>query len=132
MRMWSKGLGRTELEMDFRSYSVSEDPERGDVLISGTITDPVNWEFRITMTPQDVAGLMKVALSYCMLKLILKNAYRYFVYLFSRKKHLPDNSVDMVKRVDRAYEQMMSQTRSKPKVGSRTRPKRQSSQTASA
>ena len=67
MKLWSKGLGRTELKMDFRTYQVTQAPDSSNVFISGNITDPVNWEFRITMTPEDVAGLIKIAMSVSMI-----------------------------------------------------------------
>ena len=112
MKLWSRGLGTTELKMDFRYYKITKDPDSGNVLVSGTITDPVNWEFRITMEPEDIPGFMKVFFNISLLKLALKNAYRYVGYLFTRKKYAGSGDVDIEEKVNIAYEQMMRRSRS--------------------
>jgi hypothetical protein len=59
MRLWSRGLGRQELKMDFMRYAISK--EGHEVVISGRITDPVNWDFWIRFAEDDVPGLVRVA-----------------------------------------------------------------------
>ncbi|MBI2168422.1 MAG: hypothetical protein HYU28_02820 [Actinobacteria bacterium] len=61
MKIKSRGLGRKELVMDFRRYEISR--EGDDVVVSGTITEPVNWDFAIRMSPQDIPGMVRVAVS---------------------------------------------------------------------
>ncbi len=121
MKMWSRGLGRTEIHMDFRCYEVSKDPNNNDVWVSGSITEPVNWEFRITITPEDIPGIIKLAFSFTMLKLLIKNAYRYVEYLFNKKKYLQREDGDVVEKVSEAYHMMMNR---KGERTERSRPKR--------
>lgn len=59
MRLQSRGLGRKELVMDFREYEVIRDGR--EVIIQGTIREPVRWDFSIRMCEDDLAGLVKVA-----------------------------------------------------------------------
>jgi len=111
MRLWSRGLGTTELKMDFRYYKITKDPDNNNVLVSVTITDPVNWEFRITMGPEDTPGFMKIFFNFCVIELAIKNAYRYVAYLFNRKKYSEASGEDIEERVNTAYEQMMRRSR---------------------
>ena len=57
--MQSRGLGRKELVMDFREYEVVR--EGDEVVIRGSIREPVRWDFSIRMCQDDLAGLAKVA-----------------------------------------------------------------------
>ena len=66
MKVWSKGLGKTELLADCRYYEVAKDPESENVFIIGNITNPVNWEFRAILEPEDVPGFMKLVFNGCM------------------------------------------------------------------
>jgi hypothetical protein len=120
MKMWSRGLGRTELKMDCRYYTVKNDPVGENVYIIGKITDPVNWEFRVTLEPEDIPGLVKMFMNYCVIKLTFKNLYKYFIYLFNRSKYVKAAGADLEAKVDAAYSQMMT-TRQPP---SRGRPRR--------
>lgn len=78
MRLRSRGLGRKELVMDFREYDVVR--EGNEILIVGTIRDPVNWEFSIRMCEDDIAGVARIAARRSMLSLVLRS-------LFKLKKH---------------------------------------------
>lgn len=69
MRLRSKGLGRKELVLDFREYVIA--PDGDDVMISGTITDPVTWDFTIRVERDDIPGMLRVALSRRVLALAL-------------------------------------------------------------
>jgi len=64
--------------MDFREYEVVR--EGVELVVVGTIRDPVNWDFTIRMCEDDVAGLTHLALRPAMLKTLLRS-------LFKRKKH---------------------------------------------
>ena len=87
MKMWSRGLGRTELDMNPIYCKIKKDPNSDNLYVYGQITEPVNWEFRGVITPEDIPGIFKLALSYGVIKLVLKNLYRYVIYLFTRKKY---------------------------------------------
>jgi len=50
MRLRSRGLGRKELVMDFREYETIR--EGDEVVVVGTIRDPVNWDFSIRFCRQ--------------------------------------------------------------------------------
>ena len=106
MKMWSRGLGKTELKMDFRYYQVKKDSETGDVIIFGKITDPVNWEFKITLEPNDIAGFMKVFFHSCVMELSLKNSLKFIEYLKNKQKYTL--SQDLENTVNNAYVQMTS------------------------
>ena len=56
MRLKSKGLGRKELVMDFREYTVVR--EGDELVVVGTIRDPINWDFTIRMCEDDLAGML--------------------------------------------------------------------------
>lgn len=111
MKLWSRGLGSTEITMDFRSYTVAKDPETGNVIIVGNMKEPVNWEFRITMEPDDIPGFMKILFNISILVLGAKNAYKYLGYLMNREQFKSESDEAMVERVNKAYDQMMRRTR---------------------
>ncbi len=108
MKLWSRGLGKTELNMDFRYYKVRKDPESDNVFIIGKITDPVDWEFKITIDPEDIPGMMKIFFNFGVIKLVIKNLYRYVVYLFNRRKYLEAAGLDIEEKVNDAYTSMMN------------------------
>ncbi len=58
MKLWSRGLGKQELKMNLMNYDVRRDGQ--EVVISGRIVDPVNWEFWIRFDEDDVPGLIRV------------------------------------------------------------------------
>lgn len=108
MKMWSRGLGRTELKMDCRYYEVVTEEDSNDVYVIGKITDPVNWEFRVTIEPEDIPGMMKIFFTKGVLTLVLKNTYKYLIYLFNRKKYEEEIGQDLNEKVNEAYRQMMT------------------------
>jgi hypothetical protein len=107
MKLWSRGLGKTEVLMDFRYYKTVKDPESDNIFIIGSMQDPVNWEFRITFSPEDVPGLVKTFFNFSMIKLLIKNIHRYFIYLWNRNKFVDNDSSDLEKKVNEAYDQVM-------------------------
>lgn len=120
MKLWSRGLGRTEVEMDFRYYKVAKKSNGNEVTIVGKMHDPVNWEFWIKMEPEDIAGVMKMFFTPAMVWYIIKNAWRYFIYLFNRKKFQERDGEDLETKIMTAYDNMVN----KPKRGRPTRSSR--------
>ena len=78
MKLKSRGLGRKELVMDFREYTVRR--EGDEIVIMGTIHEPVHWDFSIRMCEDDLAGVAQVATRKTMLVWLLRA-------LFKRKRH---------------------------------------------
>ena len=60
--------------MDFREYEVTR--EGNEIVVSGTIHEPVNWDFSIRMCEDDLAGLAKVAVKPSMLGFIVRAVFR--------------------------------------------------------
>ncbi len=108
MKLWSRGLGKTELKMDCRYYEVKKDPNSKDVLIIGNITDPVNWEFRAIIEPEDIPGMMKLFFNMSLIKLVVLNLYRYVIYLFNKDKYIDPDRENLEQNVMGAYDQMMN------------------------
>lgn len=113
MKMWSRGLGRTELIMDCRYYKVKNNPGGDEVYIIGKITDPVKWEFRVTVEPEDIPGLMKIFFNTSVVKLTLKNMYKYLIYFLNRRKYAEAAGYDIEEKVSAAYKSMMENDRGK-------------------
>ncbi|MCE7885538.1 MAG: hypothetical protein DYH08_17055 [Actinobacteria bacterium ATB1] len=74
MKLKSRGLGRKELTMDFREYTVVR--EGNEIVILGTIREPVHWDFTIRMCEDDLAGVTRVALQRPTLGLLLRAAFK--------------------------------------------------------
>jgi hypothetical protein len=74
MRLRSRGLGRKELVMDFREYElVRQDDE---LVIVGSIRDPVNWDFTIRICEDDIAGMIGLVFRRPMLGLLLRGLFK--------------------------------------------------------
>ena len=74
MKLWSRGLGKQELKMDFMRYEIKR--EEQEIVISGRITDPVNWEFWIRFDEEDVPGLMRVATNRSVLGMVMGHWFK--------------------------------------------------------
>ncbi len=70
MRLKSRGLGRKELIMDFREYEVIR--EGKEIVIVGTIRDPVTWDFSIRMCEDDISGMARLLLCKPVIGLLLR------------------------------------------------------------
>jgi len=110
MKMWSRGLGRTELFMDLVTCQVKPDRETGAIIIYGNVKEPVNWEFKGTIYPEDIAGIMKLILNISVLKLVLRNLRRYFVYAW-KSRSLKNKDEVLEDKVNSAYDQIMRRGR---------------------
>ena len=71
MRFWSKGLGERELEIDLSKGNLTL--EEGKVFMRGIIVKPVNWNYEVTLFPEDVRGILRVALSVKGISYFMKN-----------------------------------------------------------
>ena len=111
MKLWSRGLGTTEITMDFREYKIKKDPDSDRIFVIGTMKEPVNWEFKMTMEPEDIPGFMKMLFNISVLRLGLNNAHKYLGYLYNRKKFIADDGQDLEEKVNSAYENMMKRTK---------------------
>lgn len=74
MRLKSKGLGKKELVMDFREYEIVR--EGDEVVIVGTIRDPVTWDFTIRMCEDDLAGLVAFGSNRKTIGMLLRSLFR--------------------------------------------------------
>ena len=61
MRVWSQGLGKQELVLEFAKSNVTR--EEGKIFIRGIVQEPVNWQFEITIHKEDVPGFYNVLFS---------------------------------------------------------------------
>lgn len=62
MRFWSKGLGDRELVIDLSRGNLTNEPNN-EVVMRGIITEPVNWNYEVTLYNIDVRGILRVALT---------------------------------------------------------------------
>jgi len=86
MRLKSKGLGKKELVMDFREYTVVR--EGDELVVVGTIRDPINWDFTIRMCEDDLAGLIALGANRSTFGLIMRWLSVLMGWLFGRRpKH---------------------------------------------
>ncbi len=74
MRLKSRGLGKKELVMDFREYEVIR--EGRELVIVGTIRDPVTWEFSIRMCEDDISGMSKLILCKTVIRFVLRTLFQ--------------------------------------------------------
>jgi hypothetical protein len=106
MKLWSRGLGKQEIMMDFRYCQTLKDPETGNMMIIGNMCSPVTWEFKITFHPEDIGGIMKFVFSPSMLLFAIKNLSQYLFYLRDRDKYKTEGN--LVEKVNAAYELCMT------------------------
>lgn len=112
MLLWSKGLGQTEIYMDFRHYRTMQDPDSSNVLIIGKMQSPVTWEFVITLQPEDIAGVMKALFTFPMIRFAIRNFYQYIIFLFNKKKFVPKDN-NFVSKIRKSYLHMVKKQRIK-------------------
>lgn len=74
MRLRSRGLGRKELVLDFREYEVLRVDD--EIVVVGTIRDPVNWDFTIRICEDDIAGMAGLALRKSMIGHLLRSFFK--------------------------------------------------------
>ncbi len=106
MKLWSRGLGKQEIFLDFRYCQAVKDPNEGNMLIIGNMQSPVTWEFKITFQPEDIGGILKLVFCPSMFLFAIRNLPQYLVYLMNRNKY--QHKGNLVEKVNAAYEQCMS------------------------
>ena len=74
MKIRSRGLGRRELEMNLREFTVERDGT--GVLMKGVTHAPITWETTVWMGPRDVGPVLRMALHLAMLRLGLAWVFR--------------------------------------------------------
>ena len=82
MKLWSKGLGSVELEVDFCHYSVVTEDK--DTIIKGITDEPVQWNFTITLDKDDIAGLMNVVFKFKTMWFVLTNVKTVFLFVYEK------------------------------------------------
>ena len=70
MRLRSRGLGRREMVMDFREYELLV--EGNELVVVGTIRDPVSWDFSIRFCEDDYLAIVKLAFHPQTIKAVLR------------------------------------------------------------
>jgi len=81
MRMWSSGLGseETALVLDFTKADFKREGDK--VFITGVTLEPVAWEFKLTITKEDVPGLLHVMSSFPTLCWIARSITGIFIFI---------------------------------------------------
>ena len=79
MRVWSQGLGKQELILEFAKSNIVR--EEGKLYIRGIVQEPVNWQFEITISAEDVPGFYHVLFSIPVLRFSLKNLGDLFKFI---------------------------------------------------
>ncbi|MBW2695771.1 MAG: hypothetical protein JRE70_04815 [Deltaproteobacteria bacterium] len=74
MQLRSRGLGRKALVMDFREYEVVR--EGNEIVVVGTIRDPVHWDFSIRICEDDLAGIARIALRKPTLGFVFRSLFK--------------------------------------------------------
>ena len=74
MKIRSKGLGRRELDMDLREFTVERDGS--GILLKGVTHAPITWETTVRVGPRDIGSILKLALRPTMLHLGLSWIFR--------------------------------------------------------
>ena len=117
MEMWSKGLGRTELSMNPSLCKIDKDPNSENLIVYGNVTDPVDWEFKVTIRPEDFPGIIKLSLSFTVIKHFVKHLFRTLLSLTIGKNKTGAPQEGLIESVNVAYEQIMNpSSRKRPKM----------------
>jgi hypothetical protein len=97
MKLWSRGLGKQELKMNFMDYDVRREGQ--EVVISGRITDPVNWDFWIRFDEDDVPGLVRVAKNPSVIAMVGRHWFKK-IFLFWRRPAVPEAPEEPAEKVE--------------------------------
>jgi hypothetical protein len=86
MRFWSRGLGERELVIDMSRGNL-ENEKDNTVVMRGVITEPVKWNYEITLFDIDVRGILRIIFTPQALMFFAKNIGglgMFFARLFKR------------------------------------------------
>jgi len=120
MRFWSKGLGDRQLVIDLSRGNLSNEPNN-EVVMRGVISEPVKWNYEVTLFDTDVRGILRVALTPQALIYFTKNIGglgQYFARLFKRdfgdKEYLKKTTEEKEKAAAKAKAAEAKETEAKP------------------
>ena len=83
MTVWSRGLGKHPLNLDFAKCDVIR--EGNEVLIKGILRNSgIIWDCRVTFTKEDIPGLLHFALSFAMQRHFARNITGFFTFVYHR------------------------------------------------
>lgn len=83
MTVWSRGLGKHPLNLNFAKCDVSR--EGNEVLIKGILRNSgIIWDCRVTFTKEDIPGLLLFAFSLAMLRHFARNITGIFTFIYHR------------------------------------------------
>ncbi len=72
MEFWSKGLGERKLVIDLSKGNLTNEPNN-EVVMRGIISEPVKWNYEVTLFDTDVRGILRVAFTFQVLVFLFKN-----------------------------------------------------------
>ena len=119
MKLWSRGLGKTEINMDLRYYKIVRDAETGGVTMIGNMQSPVTWEFTIKLEPEDIAGIVQLAMNPPLWGFVAKNLMQIPEFIKNRSEFVLEDADSLEQRVMEVYKKMTS-----PSTGGKKRGKR--------
>jgi hypothetical protein len=83
MKVWSKGLGKQALSVDWFKTDVMR--EGGGIVVKGIVRNGgVIWDCKFTFTKQDLPGLLYFMLSFPMLRHIARNIGGIFTCIYDK------------------------------------------------
>lgn len=116
MKLWSRGLGRRELIMDFTHYAI-RGSEDGGIEIFGVTEQPVSWEFRVHIEQEDIPGLVNVALSRPVRRMVIRRIFTAIATIWKRRHFKVPEGLE--ERVRTAHSHVMDRPRINRQVSSR-------------
>lgn len=108
MKLWSRGLGRRELIMDFTHYAVRRSDD-GGIEIFGVTEQPVSWEFRVHIEQEDIPGLVHVALSKPVRRMFMPKIFTAIATIWRRRRFKVPEGLE--ERVKTAHSHVMERQR---------------------
>ena len=117
MKLWSRGLGKTEINMDLRYYKIVRDEETGGVTVIGNMQSPVTWEFTIKLEPEDIAGVFQLAMNPPLWGFVAKNLMQIPAYLKNRDAYELEDADNLEQRVMEVYKKMTTPSPDRKKRG---------------
>ena len=82
MRIWTTGLGKQELVLDFAKSNMTREGDK--VFVRGIVQQPVNWNFEITLTGDDVVGLLRVIFTTAVFRHFVRNIEGVFRFAWDK------------------------------------------------
>ncbi len=116
MKLWSRGLGRRELIMDFTHYAI-RGSEDGGIEIFGVTEQPVSWEFRVHIEQEDIPGLVNVALSKPVRRMVIRRIFTAIATIWKRRHFKVPEGLE--ERVRTAHSHVMDRPRINRQVSGR-------------